>query len=230
MRKGFAICSYLLFGILTLSYIILELTPTYSMGVIFRLTATLSACVFLYLGSWLLAKGLESEQQKYLMKHTFRLMFAVYLVLLLTFTLFDPLLGRSISLNKWTFPAMFAWFGKTTNLVPFRMINIYLQGYQEELITLNQLAMNLLGNFILLMPLAYIAPLLNPKLRKFRKFLGFILIFIISIELAQGILMVGYFDVDDLMLNLAGALLVFGFSKIKVIRSLTDKITFEAFS
>ncbi len=230
MRKGFAIGFYLLFGILTLSYIILELTPTYSMGVIFRLTATLSACVFLYLGSWFLARGLEAEQQKYLMKHTFRLMFAVYLVLLLTFTLFDPLLGRSISLNKWTFPAMFNWLSETTNLIPFRMINIYIQGYKNELITLNQLTMNLLGNFILLMPWAYLIPLLNKKFRKFSKFFGATLLFIISIELAQGILMVGYFDIDDLMLNLIGALLIFGLSKIKVIRSLTDKITFKAFS
>lgn len=230
MRKGFAIGFYLLFGILTLSYIILELTPTYSMGVVFRLTATLCACLFLYLGSWLLAKGLESEQQKYLMKHTFRLMFAVYLVLLLTFTLFDPLLGRSISLNQWSFSAMLEWLRKTTNLIPFRMINIYLKGYEHELITLNQLAMNLVGNFILMMPLAYLAPLLNKRLRKFSKFICFTLFIILGIELAQGIFMIGYFDVDDLMLNLAGALLVFGFTKIKVIKSLSDKITFKAFS
>ena len=89
------------------------------------------------------------------------------------------------------------------------MMKIYWYGLQNEYITLEQFIMNMAGNVVIMMPMGFFLPILNKKYAKFGKFLLIVLVMILCIECAQAISMRGYFDVDDIFLNLSGALFMF---------------------
>ena len=90
------------------------------------------------------------------------------------------------------------------NLVPFRT-NPYL--IPHEIISL-------LGNFALFMPFGYFIPRLFEKYRVFIKFILFTFVVLLSIETIQVLTIRGCFDVDDIILNLAGAVIGFFIARI----------------
>ena len=73
---------------------------------------------------------------------------------------------------------------------------------------------NLLGNLVMLMPLAWYGPILWPRLRNLALFLAVAVVFSVSIELLQLAITVGLgyahaTDVDDVIVNTAGGILAF---------------------
>ena len=68
---------------------------------------------------------------------------------------------------------------------------------------------NIMGNFLMLTPLAILLPLIDEKFKKIRYYLIFIFIFSFFIELIQYITQIGSFDIDDLILNVSGSLILF---------------------
>ena len=66
---------------------------------------------------------------------------------------------------------------------------------------------NLAGNVAAFVPLGFFLPWLFPRLRPLFPFLGCTVLIILVIELIQLFTLVGSCDVDDLILNLPGALL-----------------------
>lgn len=65
---------------------------------------------------------------------------------------------------------------------------------------------NLIGNTVLFIPFGVLLPMVSRKNMTFAKFLFISIIFILSIELIQFITMIGYFDIDDIVLNMLGSL------------------------
>jgi len=101
------------------------------------------------------------------------------------------------------FPEGWAW----ANLIPFATIS---QQLGDGLASgIRQLA----GNLLLLVPLGFLLPVANPRFRQFRKTLVVAVIVSLGIEILQLTIsaVVGFpyrvFDVDDLILNTAGAAL-----------------------
>lgn len=87
---------------------------------------------------------------------------------------------------------------RVPNLIPFKTILEQIQGERGP----DYLLFNLLGNVGLLFPVGLLSRLLSR--RKARSWLavlmaGFLLSFLV--EALQGILRLGYFDVDDILLN-----------------------------
>lgn len=70
-------------------------------------------------------------------------------------------------------------------------------------------AANLLGNLVLFMPMGAFLPLLFPKLRTFWRFLLVMLGMLVLVEAVQLALRCGSCDVDDVLLNLLGAVAVY---------------------
>lgn len=115
------------------------------------------------------------------------------------------------------------------NIVPFRSIMAGARG--PAAISASVLARNWLGNLLLLLPLGVMAPLIWSRFRNVRQATLFFVAVSLSIELAQ---YVGSFhvfgirwksaDVDDLIVNVAGALLGFLLMKllIRVRRALSN--------
>ena len=65
---------------------------------------------------------------------------------------------------------------------------------------------NLIGNFLLFLPMGAMLPLLYPSMRRTWRFVLLQTLLLLAVESAQLILRCGSCDIDDVILNLAGAL------------------------
>ncbi len=142
-------------------------------------------------------------------KLIFFLVFLLYLVVLVQKVLLKDGMAFAIAEvnNELSFKQRLA----SINFIPFNTILIYLGGQESFRIA----AENLLGNIIAFAPMGFLLPLIIKKCRKALN------IFIVSIsaslviEILQFVFDLGSTDVDDVILNVAGALL--GFCAYKVI-------------
>lgn len=97
-----------------------------------------------------------------------------------------------------------------SNFVPFRTIGEYIAALRNGSMNRSIPIQNLLGNFLLFLPMGVYLPLLFAKLRSFSRTIVMILGVLIGIELLQMFTRLGSFDIDDLILNMAGAMLGYG--------------------
>nr|MDE6005302.1 VanZ family protein [Oscillospiraceae bacterium] len=99
------------------------------------------------------------------------------------------------------------------NLVPFRTISDYIECMDP--ISINSIHdfafQNLIGNMILFVPMGVFLPYFSQKQRKFLKFLITAFIIILCVEIMQLVTLLGVCDIDDLLLNLIGCCIGFGF-------------------
>ena len=99
------------------------------------------------------------------------------------------------------------------NPVPFETILLFIRALSSE--TYRQTAIiNLFGNVAMFVPLGFFLPLLWERLRKWWKTWLATLGIMLLIELAQLLTLRGFFDVDDLILNVLGAAIGYGFYRI----------------
>jgi glycopeptide antibiotics resistance protein len=90
----------------------------------------------------------------------------------------------------------------TDNIIPFTTIRIYLENLDSSF-WVSQLA----GNLVLLLPLGLFGPIALPWLARWRRVLVVALLFSASVEVAQLFVRDRAADVDDVILNVMGALL-----------------------
>ena len=92
-----------------------------------------------------------------------------------------------------------------SNLVPFRTIlNICRTNNLNSFVIIN-----IVGNIGALMPLGVLLPLIFPRARKLLPFTLMVTGVVIFIETVQFFVGVGKLDIDDLILNVAGAVIAF---------------------
>lgn len=92
------------------------------------------------------------------------------------------------------------------NLIPFRTVRLFVRLLSHHRPHLVRAAViNLVGNVVMFIPLGLFLPLVFRKLRKWHKALLCAALIITAVEIAQLLTLVGSCDVDDLILNLAGA-------------------------
>lgn len=147
------------------------------------------------------------------MKKT-KLIFYSYLILLIVFVIlkFDGSfysIRDTIRLIKWSreMGAM------NINYIPFRTILSQIRQV-DALWALK----NLLANIIAFIPWGILFPLTYKHLKKFIPFSVVTIIVLLLIESIQFVFMIGYFDVDDILLNFIGA--CFGYFLGNIFRKL----------
>lgn len=130
----------------------------------------------------------------------------VYILLLVNFTLIDDTFGRNIfNIQNLNFDSLANYIDTSLNLTPFATIKLYINGLKSGNISLGYFFINIFGNFLMLMPLSFFVPTLIEKINKFYKFLIFVILFAICIELLQILFLTGSCDIDDVILNVLGA-------------------------
>lgn len=108
------------------------------------------------------------------------------------------------------------------NLQPFATINLYFKlmrgDYSGALV--RHAFINLAGNVLLFVPLGIFLPGIWRRMRKFFAFFLTVAASVIVVELLQLLTLLGSCDIDDLLLNLTGAVFGFGvwklFSRMKM--------------
>lgn len=171
--------------------------------------------LFLYIGGFLLSKYLDNNKP---MKINLYIFFGLYLILLITLTLFDSLWLR----NGFNFSG-FDNIQDRINLVPFKTIMTFAKEF-DSMYSTSQIMLNLFGNVCAFMPMALFLPLLFKRQNKVFQFVITLILMILGIEFLQLITGSGRFDIDDLILNLFGAVLVYLLFKIKSVKALIHNI------
>ncbi len=165
--------------------------------------------VTLLLGAYLYASTLPTpEGKRRAMRRVLFAFFAFYLVGLFG-TLFFGRAEQGVSYAERRAYYAANW-DTQTNFVPFQTIRRYVDALSRNVIPKTSV-MNLLGNAVLMAPMAFFLPCLFPSTRRFWKFLLLMVAFLAAMEALQLLLCIGICDVDDLILNLLGALIVYIF-------------------
>ncbi|MBR4865584.1 MAG: VanZ family protein [Clostridia bacterium] len=99
------------------------------------------------------------------------------------------------------------------NLIPFSTIASQLALLKRGRYYLRFAMVNLAGNLLMFLPLGYLLPRTFPRFRKFLSFFPLVVLSLLLVEGIQYITMLGIADVDDVILNLFGALMGFGLFK-----------------
>ncbi len=131
-------------------------------------------------------------------------------LLYLTFICYCILLVYLLFLNR---EYRFAHSGMTlgeymqsaVNLIPFRTITELVTRTAQHTINPDIVFDNAIGNLLLFFPMGIYMPTVRRGTRKIGKFLKKMLLIVFVVEALQLVFRVGSFDVDDILLNVAGA-------------------------
>ena len=95
------------------------------------------------------------------------------------------------------------------NLEPLKTIRLYLRLLEgsESAYLVRHAFINLVGNVVMFIPLGYLLWGVFPKQRKIFTFLLCVTAMILVVEAVQYVTLLGSCDVDDLILNLMGAII-----------------------
>ena len=219
MKKVLLIISSIIFYLLGLAvlafYMYLELAPRVGMDETDRIILLLLLALFCYLGTILLSKFLKNNKP---MKIYLYGIFIIYIITLIQLTLFDSDYGRSgLNIFDWSKENLEVYL-ENNNLIPFKTITLYILRQDRVAI------INLLGNLVAFAPMGLFLPLLFKKQTKLQNFILTNIAIILAIESLQFLSLSGHFDIDDLILNLLGALIIYGLYKIKKINLIINKI------
>lgn len=106
----------------------------------------------------------------------------------------------------------------TVNLIPFRTIAEFATRTAQRTINPDIVLNNAIGNLLLFFPMGIYIPTVRGGTRKIGKFLKKMLLIVFVVEALQLVFQVGSFDVDDILLNVAGAAAGYGLWKTKAVQ------------
>ena len=141
-------------------------------------------------------------------KHLYTVIFIVYMAFLIYFLFFSDMFGRTVTYDYYRY-----------NITPFTEIKRYLTKLLEG--DLMPFIINVCGNVVLFMPFGYMFGVFTDR-KQTGAVLGLVdtfaatFLFCIAVEICQLLTKVGVFDVDDIILNVSGALL--GYAAYRIVK------------
>ena len=188
-----------------------------------RLILLLVVCVLVYIAGLILVKNFHTSKK--LLKLNLIIYFLIYTTTIFTLTLFDEIFGRQgFVFVDWDMDLLKSYTSLSFNIIPFKTIKLFILGYKYNLVTFGAFFENIFGNILVFMPYGFFIPMLFKKINTYVKFLVFILLIVILIEISQFFTMSGSFDIDDIMLNVIGASIAYGIYRIPLIKKIIHKI------
>ena len=131
-----------------------------------------------------------------------RLLFLAYCALML-WLLFGQRMDAGTAEQNW-------------NLIPFQTLKLYVRLLQstQNAYLLRHAFINLVGNVVMFIPLGFFLPAIWVTMRKFFVCALCTTLVIVTIEALQYLTSLGSCDIDDLILNLPGAMLGWGLYRL----------------
>ena len=138
-----------------------------------------------------------------------KITFAIYLLIVVKFILL-----------RYPVDQMLEWIRRgyydvpmSINIIPFKTMAMYMKGEP----TIKIAVRNMVGNIIFFMPFGFLVPMILKEINSYKKIIIVSFAFSLSLEIAQIMIRVGSFDIDDLILNTLGAVL--GYVLLRKIRA-----------
>ncbi len=189
---------------------------------LFRLFLLCLICAVAYLGGMLYA---DRTKRKAVFPILLWIFFALYLYMILNLTLFDRGMGRANLLYNAPGDAREYYMSRFVNLTPFQSIyRVYIRGFLNGYVNAYYMLLNLLGNICAFMPFSFFLPIFFGLQRRWYVFLPTMLLTVGGVEALQFLFMVGSCDIDDLILNVGGAMILYFLLKIPSLHRATQKI------
>lgn len=221
VKKISSIIFYIIAVLFLGVYGLVEITKHLYLSEFGRLFLLCGSCFFLYFGGFILSKYRKDNKP---MKINLCIFFGLYLLLFITLTLFDQFWGRNgLTIVNWSKELFDRYINDSFNIIPFKTIIEYIGAF-DSLLDTKAVMINLLGNMVACMPFAFFLPLLFKKQNSFKRFAITMVIIVLLVELLQFATLSGSCDIDDVILNVSGALIMYAILKIKSVNNLIKNI------
>lgn len=223
LYKALVITFYVLSLFILLFCIKIRLTPRVYLETDIRLMILFIACLLIYINGYILTKKLNCTKK--ILKINLILYFIIYTITICTLTLFDEIFGRQgFVIIKWDKKLIDLYMKYSFNIVPLKTIKLFVIGYMKGIVSFRNFSVNIIGNLCAFMPYGLFLPLIFKSMNKYYKFLLTMIIIVILIELLQFVTMSGSCDIDDLILNVVGASIIYFIIRIKCINKFIHKV------
>ncbi len=187
-----------------------------------KLATGLIVFVFGFISSKLLCIENREKAPK-IMKRTVIWLTAVYLLIIIDYTLLSGSFGRNISNVFWADEATIQrYFSQKTNFIPFDTIKLFFNSNLQGYVVME----NILGNLFVLMPFAVLLPFLFKGINSTLRVMLLVSAISFCIEGLQIVFLTGAADIDDFILNVSGAMLAYGVYKIPLFNRFINKFIF----
>lgn len=216
---------YLIAIIILIYYFSLEFNELLHLSPTGRIVLLLLSCLIMYFGGLALTKYIDEKYKNKVLKINISIWFILYIILLSTLTLFDDYFFRGdFNILNWNSELFKNYMSNSFNLIPFKTIFGYITKFISGDIAPYIFIYNILGNAVALMPFAFFLPILFEKQKKLKNFLLTMICIVVGIELLQFITISGCCDIDDVILNVLGSLIMFVILRISSINKFLRNI------
>jgi len=179
-------------------------------------------CAPLFGGTFFLARSFgEASARRRVVRIVLATLFGFYLAALLGALIFSRIDFFHFSENA---VAYREHFDLNTNFRPLETVFLYLRALKYNYIGSEIPISNLIGNMLLFMPMAVFLPCLFRPMRKLWVFALAMVVLLVAVEALQLLLSCGSCDVDDVLLNFAGTMAVYGVIKIPAVDRLLQRL------
>ena len=203
--------------------IIFSLLPNFVLNV----TVTLGGFaipIFLIIATMIveIKKSKDIQEKNQIRNFWLKILFIIYLLLLITilFLKNEYRMGGFEDINTFSNEHF-----ETINIIPFATIIGYISGLLFEDININIVVINLATNLLLFAPMGFFIPILFDKKVKNIKQFGMVMgLITILVEILQFITYSGSADIDDIILNTTGAIIIYMLMRTKFVKKLLNKV------
>lgn len=219
-----SILLYIISAVVLGIYTIADLNPRIMMVPTSRLILLAVICLCSYSGTLLFSRNVEEQTKTKLIKRTFVFYFILYIFLLFNLVMLDDFFGRASMGVIWNFDPRYldSFLMNRVNLIPFRTVLEYLNSFS---IPFHTKIINLLGNTLAFAPFGFFAHVILNKKPSLLKFTLLMISASLLIEVIQLIFLVGSCDIDDIILNVLGAVFSYLIFKTKICKKIIRRIT-----
>lgn len=213
MKKQVGSILYIFAGVFTIYNVYIEQISMYKVDIISKMCNAVIIIAAFIIPTIYMIRTNPNKKQIFLKIFVY-IMFVYYIWILSNMLLFDSTFGRldMISSDESIYTRI--------NLKPFFTIKNYIYTYLHGNISSNIVAINIIGNVFAFAPFGVFFPILFKKMRNFFMFFFTMLFIICSVEILQMFSRAGSCDVDDLILNMFGALVLFMFMQLPPLKKL----------
>ena len=176
----------------------------------------------LALGAYLYTRALaEKSERRRAVRFVFFALFLFYIAVLLGALIVSRVDYSNFSQARADYLANFELM---TNFHPLETVRLYINAIKYNYIGMEIPLSNLVGNAMLFMPMAVFLPCLFRPMRKLWRFMLVMFLLLVAVEALQLLLACGSCDIDDVLLNLLGTLIVFFLIKIPFVHRLLVRL------
>ena len=230
VKKNLSNALYILCLILMLGIIIIDIFPAVIMPTTTRILCSAVAFILVFAATIIKISYLENAEEKIkAVKFSLCILFIFYSANLLMLLFVDMTYGRTARHIFNSDVSYKTYFKANTNFIPFKgiveqyeRIKFYYTNY--GILNLRYAFVNIAGNLAAFAPMGFFIPALFKRINNLKKFALLIIFTVIFVELMQFITKTGVCDVDDVILNSLGTIIVYIFIQTKFAKNILHKL------